>query len=78
MIRFLGDLAGGRHNAALSLAMTAVRARCFPSGLDDYRAKFSPVRPIDVFVDELDLVGLAFLSVEPEATGRPAYTWRHC
>ncbi len=28
---------------------------------------------IDVFVDELDLAGLGFGGVEPEATGRPAY-----
>ena len=33
----------------------------------------NPVRAIDVFVDELDLAGLGFGGVEPEATGRPAY-----
>jgi hypothetical protein len=48
------------------------------SGLDDYWTKFNLVRPIDVFVDELDLAGLADLGVEAEATGRPAYIWRHC
>jgi transposase len=32
----------------------------------------NPVRAIDVFVDELDLAGLGFGGVEPEATGRPA------
>jgi hypothetical protein len=78
MLRFPGDLAGGRHNAAVSSAMTAVRASCFMSGLDDYWTKFNLVRPIDVFVDELDLAGLADLGVEAEATGRPAYIWRHC
>jgi hypothetical protein len=31
------------------------------------------VRVIDVFVDELDLQGLGFEGVVPEATGRPAY-----
>ena len=30
-------------------------------------------RVIDVFVDELDLSGLGFEGVQPEATGRPAY-----
>ena len=35
--------------------------------------KTNPVRAIDVFVDELDLAGLSFGGVEPEATGRPAY-----
>ena len=53
--------------------MTAVRARCFPSGLDDYLGEDNPVRAIDVFVDELDLAKLGFAGVEPEATGRPAY-----
>ena len=33
----------------------------------------NPVRAIDVFVDELDLVELGFGGVEPEATGWPAY-----
>jgi transposase len=33
----------------------------------------NPVRAVDVFVDELDLAGLGFGGVEPEATGRPAY-----
>ena len=45
----------------------------FPEHLDDYIAEDNPVRVIDVFVDELDLSGLGFEGVEPEATGRPAY-----
>ena len=40
---------------------------------DDYLGEDNPVRAIDVFVDELDLVKLGFSGVEPEATGRPAY-----
>jgi hypothetical protein len=32
----------------------------------------NPVRAVDVFVDELDLAGLGFGGVEPEATGRLA------
>ncbi len=44
-----------------------------PEFLDDYGAEDNPVRVIDVFVDELDLEGLGFEGVVPEATGRPAY-----
>ena len=45
----------------------------FPERLDDYLGEDNPVRAVDVFVDELDLAGLGFGGVEPEATGRPAY-----
>ena len=45
----------------------------FPERLDDYIAEDNPVRAIEVFVDELDLQGLGFAGMEPEATGRPAY-----
>jgi transposase len=45
----------------------------FPEHLDDYIAEDNPVRVIDVFVDELDLNGLGFEGMEPEATGRPGY-----
>ncbi len=44
-----------------------------PRGLDDYIAEDNPVRVIDVFIDELDLVGLGFDGVAPAVTGRPAY-----
>ena len=45
----------------------------FRERLEDYLSEDNPVRAIDVFVDELDLAGLGFGGVEPEATGRPAY-----
>ena len=45
----------------------------FPERLDDYLGEDNPVRAVDVFVDELDLAGLGFGGVEPEATGRPGY-----
>jgi transposase len=45
----------------------------FPERLEDYLSEDNPVRAIDVFVDELDLAGLGFGGIEPEATGRPAY-----
>ena len=45
----------------------------FPDRLEDFIAEDNPVRVIDVFVDELDLGGLGFRGVEPEATGRPSY-----
>ena len=34
----------------------------FPERLDDYLSEDNPVRAIDVFVDELDLAKLGFLS----------------
>src|SRR5476651_2428170 len=45
----------------------------FPESLDDYIAEDSPVRVVDVFVEELDLKEMGFDGAEPEATGRPAY-----
>ncbi len=44
-----------------------------PECLDDYISEDNPVRVIDLFVDELDLVELGFDSAEPAATGRPGY-----
>lgn len=41
-----------------------------PESLDDYVSDTSPVRVIDVFVDERDL---GFDGVIPAETGRPAY-----
>ena len=48
------------------------QATLFPERLDDYIAEDSPVRVIDVFVDDLDLSGLGFKTA-PEVTGRPGY-----
>ena len=45
----------------------------FPECLEDWIGEDHPVRVIDVFVDELDLGGLEFDGVDPEATGRPSY-----
>ena len=45
----------------------------FPERLDDWIGEDNPVRVIDVFADELDLGGLGFGRVEPQATGRPGY-----
>ncbi len=44
-----------------------------PESLDDYVSDTNPVRVVDVFVDELDLVSLGFESATPADTGRPAY-----
>ena len=44
-----------------------------PEFLDDYVGEDSPVRAIDVFVDELDLPGVGFEGGVAETTGRPAY-----
>jgi transposase len=48
------------------------QATLFPERLDDYIAEDSPVRVIDVFIDELDISGLGFKTVA-EVTGRPGY-----
>lgn len=48
------------------------QATLFPERLDDYVAEDSPVRVIDVFLDDLDISGLGF-KTEPNDTGRPAY-----
>jgi len=45
----------------------------FPERLEDWIGEDNPVRVIDVFVEELDLGGLGFGRVEPQATGRPGY-----
>ena len=45
----------------------------FPDRLEDFIAEDNPARVVDVFVDALDLGGLGFGRVEPEATGRPGY-----
>lgn len=44
-----------------------------PEHLDDYITEHNPVRVVDVFVDELDLVKLGFGGVVPAETGRPSY-----
>jgi transposase len=49
-----------------------IQATLFPERLDDYIAESSPVRVIDVFVDELDFGALGFRTV-PEDTGRSPY-----
>jgi transposase len=44
-----------------------------PESLDDYVDADNPVRAIDVFVDELNLVSLGFARAAPATTGRPSY-----
>ena len=43
----------------------------FSERLDDWIIEDNPVRVIDVFVDELDLGGLGFGRVEPQANATP-------
>ncbi len=45
----------------------------FPEVIDNFVTKDSPVRVIDVFVDQLDLLSLGFESVTAKQTGRPGY-----
>jgi len=49
------------------------QATFFPEVLDDFVSTENPVRVIDVFVDELDLIELGFNGVVPKDTGRPNY-----
>src|ERR1700746_674637 len=49
------------------------QATLFPECLEDWIDGDNPVRGIDAFVDKLDLSGLGFEGVAPEATGRPSY-----
>ncbi|CAI9000065.1 IS1182 family transposase [Pseudomonas sp. IT-P218] len=44
-----------------------------PESLDDYVSDTNPVRVVDVFVEELNLVSLGFDGAIPADTGRPAY-----
>ena len=48
------------------------QATLFPERLDDYIAEDSPVRIIDVFIDELDISSLGSKTVAG-VTGRPGY-----
>jgi transposase len=45
----------------------------FPEQLEDYVADDNPVRVVDVFVEQLNLVQLGFEGAAPMKTGRPAY-----
>lgn len=45
----------------------------FPEALEDYIAEDSPVRVIDVYVDEQDLTRLGFKRAVPLRLGRPPY-----
>jgi len=49
------------------------QATLFPECLEDWIDGDNPVRVIDAFVDKLDLWGLGFEGMAPEATGRPSY-----
>ncbi|MES2992165.1 MAG: IS1182 family transposase [Pseudomonadota bacterium] len=49
------------------------QAVLLPECLDDFIGQDNPVRVIDAFVGELDLLTLGFESAKPAATGRPGY-----
>jgi transposase len=55
------------------MARIGCNRRCSRTGLEDYVGEENPVRVIEVFIDELDLVALGFSGMTPAATGRPAY-----
>ena len=45
----------------------------FPEAIDDFVTEDNPIRVIDMFVDQLDLLSLGFESVNAKLTGRPGY-----
>ena len=45
----------------------------FPERLDDYVGEDNPVRVVDVFVDNLDVIALGFDRAIAQVTGRPGY-----
>ena len=49
------------------------QAWLLPGSLDDYVTEDNPVRIVEAFIDELDLLTLGFSREEPALTGRPAY-----
>ncbi len=49
------------------------QATLFPYRLEDWIDEDSPVRVIDLFVDEIDLGEIGFLRTAPAQTGRPGY-----
>ena len=44
-----------------------------PECLDDYIGEDNPVRIVDAFIEELNLLSLGFKGADPALTGRPAY-----
>ncbi|MFT6331030.1 MAG: transposase [Bermanella sp.] len=45
----------------------------FPEAIDDFVTQDNPIRAIDVFVDQLDLLALGFEAVNAKLTGRLGY-----
>jgi transposase/prophage antirepressor-like protein len=45
----------------------------FPEAIDDFVTEDNPIRVIDLFVDQLDLLALGFEAVNAKLTGRPGY-----
>jgi len=40
-----------------------------PECMDDYITEDNPVRAVEVFIDELNLIALGFAGAQPAATG---------
>jgi len=55
------------------LGQERTQSTLLPECLDDYVGEDSSVRVVDVFVDQLDFLGLGFEGADPAATGRPSY-----
>jgi transposase len=72
VVRFPGDVQGDPMRRFVE-GVDRSQTTLFPESLDDWVDEDSPVRVIDAFVEALDLAGLGFDGVVPEATGRPSY-----
>ena len=68
LLRFAGEHMG-RFVEGTDRGQTTL----FPECLEDWVCEDNPIRVIEAFVEELDLADLRFSSVDPAATGRPAY-----
>jgi transposase len=66
-------MSGGTRAKRFVEGQDRVQLILLPECLDDYVGENNPVRVVDTFVEELDLAGLGFAGVVPEATGRPSY-----
>ena len=58
-----------RHIKGQSRTQTTL----FPEAIDDFVTEDNPIRVIDLFVDQLDLLALGFEAVNAQLTGRPGY-----
>src|SRR3990167_3426508 len=72
-VEFTGILNTGVNMSRYIEGQDRQQVTLLPECLDDFIAEDNTVRIVDVFIDELDLVGLGFDGAKPAATGRPSF-----